>query len=210
MSGDAAQWPVSEINTAFAGNGLPLGLPSLENHTLTNSTSSSLSSNSSIPEPWSDNLFSVLFTKHALTAHVGPKTSALGFYAASGIANFTLGLSSHISGPSPHDHSNDPGYDSYWHDIRVALRIALDSYYRGHELGRVISYGESAENEVFDRVLREEVLAAQDSDDPDKRPLFERREPVFAAARGAVEFVRFCKGLKDGCFPDLRPRIQGW
>ncbi len=48
---------------------------------------------------------------------------------------------------------------------------------------------------MFDSILREEVLAAQFSDEPEQQPQFSRNDPVFAAAREAVEFARFCPKL---------------
>ena len=48
------------------------------------------------PEPWPDDICSVLFTKKALTAHVSPIISAPHLYYAGGIANFFLGLSALI------------------------------------------------------------------------------------------------------------------
>lgn len=126
--------------------------------------------------------------------------------------HFSLGLSSRhhsLSNLNPHSQANSP----YWSQIRLALRTALDSYLnRGHELGRVISYGESAHNEMFDLILREEVLAAQSSDEPERQPLFSSNDPVFAGARGAAEFVRVCPKLPSygSCSPDLMPRQQGW
>ena len=226
-SGDQAQWPVSELNTAFAGNGF--GLEGLYSRNVRaeaydgdddDDNDDDNNSDSSVPKiPWSDNVLSVLFTNIALTAHVLPLSSAPHFYAASGIANFSLGLLSSrrhhpaLSPLSPHG----PAYNSpYWFQIRLALRTALDSYLdRGHELGRVISYGESAHDEVFDSILRQEALAAQSSDEPERRrqpPQFSSHDPVFAAARGAAVFARFCPKLPSyvSCFPDLRPRMQGW
>ena len=225
-SGDQAQWPVSELNTAFAGNGF--GLDDLYSGNIKAQLSSSSFSNSnnsdiSVPKtPWSENVLSVLFTNAALTAHVLPLSSAPHFFAASGIANFSLGLLSSFN----HHHHNPqlsqlspygPAANNspYWFQIRLALRAALDSYLdRGQELGRVISYGESAHNEVFDAILREEVLAAQSPDEPERQqPQFSSDDPVFAAARGASVFARFCHTLPSygsSCFPDLRPQMQGW
>jgi hypothetical protein len=204
-SGDQAQWPVSELNAAFAGNGFGLGgLHSMNIKAQTdNDDNSSYDNDSSVSkEPWSDNVLSILFTNTALTAHVLPISSAAHFYAAAGIANFSLGLS-----------SDNPTDSFYWLQIRLALRRALNSYLsRGHELGRVISYGESAHDEMFDSILTAEVLAAQTSHEPEKQPHFSSNDPVFAAARGAAEFGRVCPKLPSygTCFPDLRPKMQGW
>jgi hypothetical protein len=65
---------------------------------------------------------------------------------------------------------------------------------------------------MFDSILREEVLAAQFSDEPEQQPQFSSNDPIFAAAKGAAEFARFCPKLPSygSCFPDLRPRMQGW
>jgi hypothetical protein len=191
-----AQWPVSEINTAFAGNEFGFGCISGSDSTKRRLQTHNLASK----KPWSDNIFSVLFTHNALTAHVSPISCAPHFYAASGIANFSLGL------PSDIDSSDSP----YWLQIRFALRTALDSYSsRGYELGRVVSYGESANDEVFQSILREEVLAVQW---PEHEVEFSSQDTVFAAGRGAAEFARLCPNqyIASGCFPDLTPQRQGW
>ncbi|KAI9702328.1 MAG: hypothetical protein M1836_000807 [Candelina mexicana] len=209
-SGDQAQWPVSELNTAYAGNGFGLDnqySPSLEAHQDHDEGDehSNHNNNSHPKTPWSENVFSILLTKTALTAHILPLSSAAHFYAADGIVNFTLGLSS----LPPSQDSTSP----YWHQIRLALRTALNSYLnRGHNLGRVISYGESALDEIFTKILEEEVRDAQSSDEPDRQPLFSSEDPVYAAARGAALFAKLCTRLPrhGSCFPDLRPRIQGW
>ncbi len=218
-SGDQAQWPVSELNTAFAGNGF--GLDGLYSRNINarlydddndDNNNSNNSDSSVLKKPWSENVLSVLFTKTALTVHVLPLSVAAHFYAADGIANFSLGLSSRQH-PLAHLNPHGPANSPYWFQIRLALRTALDSYLsRGHKLGRVISYGESAHNEMFDSILREEVLAAQFSDEPEWQPQFSSNDPVFAAARGAAEFARFCPKVPTyaSCFPDLRPSMQGW
>ncbi len=155
--------------------------------------------------PWSENLFSVLFTERALTAHVGPFTWAPHFYAADGVANFSLGLASLSTKQN----------ETYWMEIRQELRKALDSYLnRGHELGKVIVHGEDADNEIFERILREEVEAAQLS-------IEEWREvqwfvgDAWTASRGASVIGSWCqrglgRGDESGCFPDLRPKAPGW
>jgi hypothetical protein len=65
---------------------------------------------------------------------------------------------------------------------------------------------------MFDSILREEVLAAQISGKPGNQPQFSSNDPVFAAARGAAEFARYCPKLPSygSCFPDLRPKMPGW
>jgi hypothetical protein len=182
-SEDQAQWPVSEINTAFAGNGLGIDnlvavdIPGLRH---------------SVPkEPWSENVFSVLFTKTALTAHITLLTSAPHFYAAGGTVNFTLGLSSlhqPLSNPKYGDHAEL----EYWSHFRLVLHFALYSYLSGgQELGRAVAYGESAHDETFNAIVKEDVLAAQLSDDPEKRPQFISIDSMFTEARGAAVFPRF-------------------
>ncbi|KAI9713731.1 MAG: hypothetical protein M1812_006569 [Candelaria pacifica] len=210
-AGDQAQWPVSELNSAFAGNGFGLDdrYPETTGFHAFKDANKNPSNNSDPPKtPWSENVFSVLFTKKALTAHILPLSTAAHFYAADGIANFTLGLSSHHY-HRPKDSITSP----YWHEIRLALRTALNSYLtHGNELGRVISYGESAHNELFSTILKEEVLAAQSSQEPSQKPLFSSENPIFAPARGAALFARFCMELPGygDCFADLKPRGQGW
>jgi hypothetical protein len=85
-------------------------------------------------------------------AHVGPFTWAPYFYYGDAIAIFGLGLS-----------SMEPKHnETYWMEIWQELRTALESYSnRGHELGRVIVYGEFAENGIFETILREEVEVTQ-------------------------------------------------
>jgi hypothetical protein len=43
--------------------------------------------------------------------------------------------------------------------------------------------------------------------------VFSSIDPVFAAARGAAMFERFCSKMErerpDDCIPDLKPRMQG-
>jgi hypothetical protein len=204
-SGDQAQWPVSEINTAMAGNGLGIddlfddgvdAQPAEKSNVKTNNSSM-------LEEPWTDNILSVLFTQTALVAHVGPFASARHFYNADGIVNFNLGL------PSPPPPSSHP----WWLQIGRAIHMALFwNPHRGYRLGRVLSYGESAHNEVFVKWLRETVLFAQESKEPEKQPVFWSEEPVFAGARGAAIFARYCRGLPSygTCFSDLRPRPPGW
>ena len=89
------------------------------------------------------NVFAVLFTQTALMAHVSPLWSAEGFYSASGIVNFELGL------------DNERSTSDYWARIRSALREGMASYTgRGKELGLVVSHGEKAENQCFYRILK--------------------------------------------------------
>lgn len=208
-SGTSAQWPVSELNSAFAGNGFGVDrrIASSNGDLLHIGTGNGTSPNKpGKPEPWNDNVFSVLFTNTALTAHVLPISSAGHYYNAAGIANFSLGLA------SAHN-SSAVSSKVYWKRIRVALRAGLDSYsVRGHQLGRVVSYGESAHNEAFEKILREEVSAAQASHDSAKQPQFASHDPIFAAARGAAVFARWCHLLPKytNCFPDLRPEPPGW
>jgi uncharacterized membrane protein len=185
----SAHLPVADINTAFAGMGLGLnGIFPSKNET----------------EAWSDNIFSVLFTK-GLTAHVSPIRSAPHFFYALGIANFSLGLEA----------IDAIGNETYWHAVRSALNGALEHYlHRGNELGRVIVHGEAAENDIFQGILREEVAAAQWSDEEEKQPRFWSVGPVFAGSRGAAIFGNWCqRGLGQAfywCFPNLTPEGPPW
>jgi hypothetical protein len=190
----SAHLPVTEINTAFSGMGLGLdGIFPSKNET----------------EPWSENIFSVLFTKKVLTAQVSHIKRAPNFSAAKGIVNFRLGLEA----------MDTMGNETYWHAVRGALKNALDSYlygywHGGHELGRVIVHGEAAENDIFQEVLREEVKAAQWSNEEEKKPRFWSVDPVFAGSRGAAIFGNWCqRGLGKnwyGCFPNLTPDGPPW
>jgi hypothetical protein len=55
----------------------------------------------------------------------------------------------------------------------------------------VVAYGESAHDETFNAIVKEDVLAAQLSDDPEKRPQFISIDSMFTEARGAAVFPRF-------------------
>lgn len=181
--------PVAEINTAFAGMGLGLdGIFPSKNET----------------EPWSTNTFSVLFTKKALTAQVLRIKEASNFPIARGIANFGLGLEA----------MDIMENETYWHAIHSALKDALDSFsylHTGYELGRVIVHGEAAENDIFQRVLKEEVEAAQLSNEEEKQPQFWSVDPVFAGSRGAAIFGNWCqREIEDRCFPNLTPQGPSW
>ncbi|KIX01825.1 uncharacterized protein Z518_09552 [Rhinocladiella mackenziei CBS 650.93] len=225
-SGDALQWPVSEINTAMAGNGIGFPDPSSMVGQSPNKNRNALGINREEivgieSVPWDDNLFSVLYTNTALTAYVGPFGSAQHFSGVEGIANFSLGLSrcmqsQPLTTNSAFDFDSNtdcPPPAPYWTTVRDALRTALDSYLtRGHELGRVISYGENAHHAQFAALLKEEVLARQSNDDREHQVQFVSENPVFAASRGAAQFAKLCATMSDrkACFPDLRPRTPGW
>ncbi|KAE9363853.1 hypothetical protein N431DRAFT_432025 [Stipitochalara longipes BDJ] len=202
-SGDAAQWPVSEINTAMAGLGL--GLEGVFDTGREEHREMRLEDVIDEEESWNENVFSVLFTNDVLTAHVSPVSFAPHFYAAGGIVDFTLGSKER----TPYNE------DRYWQDVRLALSKALDSYLnRGHELGRVIVHGNQVENEEFVKILREEVEAAQWSDEDEKRPRWYTGDE-YTASRGAAIFGNWChrglsRGDESGCFPDLTPRGPGW
>ena len=181
--------PVTETNTAFAGMGLGLdGIFPSKDET----------------EPWSADTFSVLFTKKALTTQVSYIKRAPSYLIGKGIANFGLGL----------DAMDVMGNETYWHAIRSALKDALDSdeyWHRGYELGRVIVYGEAAENDIFQRVLREEVEAAQLSNEEEKQPRFWSVDPIFAGSRGAAIFGNWCqREIGQSCFPNLIPQGPPW
>jgi hypothetical protein len=189
QSGDSAQWPITEISTAYAGNSFGI-CTSYKNLTRCSEETRKM---------LDQNVFAVLFTQTALTAHVSPLWSAQHFYDAGGIVNFDLGL------------DNERSTADYWARVRSALREGMASYAgRGEKLGLVVSYGESAGNEYFDRILKEEVLNYQvDTAGPE----FSVKDPVFAAARGAAEFAKRAPFLclyADDCFPDLTPKSPGW
>ena len=187
--------PVTEINTAFAGMGLGLeGIFPTKNETYM----------------WSRNILSVLFTNKALMAQLSPIGRASSFIAMDGIANFSLGLEA----------MDAMGNETYWQAVRSALNgiLDLDAHSRfslgGSELGRVIVHGEAAENDIFRGILREEVEAAQRSDEEEKRPQFWSVNPVFAGSRGAAIFANWCqRGLGSGffwTFPNLKPDGPPW
>jgi hypothetical protein len=203
-AGDSAQWPVSHINSAMAGMGLGLdGVFDFEDFERGVEAGKGVRAEGEEEKAWSENLLSVLFTERALTAHVGPFAWAPHFFAANGVANFSLGLAS----------LRPELNETYWMEIREELRKALDSYLnRGHELGRVIVHGEDADNGIFEGILREEVEAAQWREEGEVQ-WFVGDE--WTASRGASVFGNWCqrglgRGDESGCFPDLRPRGPGW
>jgi hypothetical protein len=205
-AGDCAQWPVSHVNSAMAGLGLGLDdVFHFESSGRSVEAGKDGKEEKEKGKPWSENLFSVLFTEQALTAHVGPFTWAPHFYAADGVANFSLGLAS----------LRPEQNETYWMEIRRELRKALDSYLnRGHELGRVIVHGENADNDIFERILREEVEAAQGSGGEGREVQWYVGDE-WTASRGASVFGNWCqrglgRGDESGCFPDLRPKAPGW
>lgn len=185
--GDQAQWPINELNSAMAGNNI---------------------GRTDSPED-NDNTFFVLYTRTALAAYVGPFWVSTHYYAASGVANFSIGFSE--CSKQPDSQAEDcPPEAPYWQEVRVNLRAALASYYLGRNLGRVIVWGESSRNEVFADVLRQEVLAAQERED--NLPRLYDDFPIFSPARGAAGFGKVCasSNISFACIPDIRPRMQGW
>jgi hypothetical protein len=81
-------------------------------------------------------------------------------------------------------------------------------------LGRVIVHGEDADNDIFERILREEVEAAQGSDGEGREVQWYVGDE-WTASRGASVFGNWCqrglgRGDESGCFPDLRPKAPGW
>ncbi|KAI1322233.1 hypothetical protein F5Y16DRAFT_404635 [Xylariaceae sp. FL0255] len=163
-SGDAGQWPVTELNAAYVGNGFGI-----------NGTRA--------PAQW-------------------PGHTHL---CRSWDANFTLGS----------DVLQDGVFDSelYWSLVRQALRDAMDEYApRGRDLGRVVSYGESAHDATFQKILREAVLENQEGWKEKETPVFRSNHLVYAGARGAARFGKLCTTIErpDDCFPDLTPRLPGW
>lgn len=202
-SGDQAQWPVNELNAAMAGNGIGL----------TRSTDGANDPNHEsevlVRYP-NDNTFLVLYTQTALAAFVGPFGSSSHYYSAAGVNNFTMGLSQ-CSNWSSLQNDECPQDSPYWEKVREILRAGLAAYYtRGYNLARVVSWGESAHNEIFSAVLEQEVLAAQS--DPENRPEFYSDFPVFSPARGAAEFGKICarSTISFACIPELTPKMQGW
>lgn len=193
QSGDAAQWPVYEFNTAYAGMGLGVCGDPNQTHCSAEETNCALDS---------QNVLVALFTRQALAGYVGPVCNALHLYLAIGVSNYTLGLDSMPTFTSP---------EGYWNQSRSTIRKGIGSYpYRSRELSVVISHGECATDNKFQEILQEEVLRAQDG--TSTTPRFVTQDPVFAGARGAAELAKRGASLKYGgtCIPDLRPKMQGW
>ncbi|KAK5062514.1 hypothetical protein LTR84_004587 [Exophiala bonariae] len=206
-SGDQAQWPVNELNAAVTGNGIGLS-------SSIGGRSDPRHDNEASFRYDNDNTFLVLYTQTVLTAFTGPFGVSHGlsshYYAAAGIRNFSMGLSQCSQGPGLQSYEC-PKDSPYWEELRQNLRAGLGSYWpRGRDLARVISWGESAHNEVFTAVLEQEVIAAQS--DPENRPQFYSDSPVFSPARGAAEFGKICaySTISFACIPDIHARMQGW
>jgi hypothetical protein len=182
----ANEWPVPELNSAFAGNGLSVDY--MNSKDIKAQFFDRDDGYSTVP--WTENVFSILTTNNTLTAHVRPLAFAPHLDYASGIANFSLYL------PVLHLPASDLDPDiqanRYRSEVRLALRSVLLSNYRSTNLGRV---GEGAHNEMFDKVLRE-VLAAQSTE---RLPQFWSLNPVFAAARDGYVFqILFGAGTSLG------------
>lgn len=210
-TGDQAQWPVNELNSALAGNGIELRSSSGTQDFLDHQGKRVFDQDVETEVESNYNTFLVLFTQTALAAFVGPFWSSTHYFSSDGIANFSLGLSQCSAQP---DIQADecPPEAPYWLGVRDNLRAALASYYRSSELARVVSWGESAHNEIFTDILKSEVLAAQKSVDPGDAPLFFSEFPVFSPARGAAEFGKVCSRshISFACIPEIVPRMQGW
>lgn len=194
-SGDQAQWPVSELNTALAGNLLGLcdrfATPEQCKGPAWECT----------PEGGDENVFSVLFTRQALSAYVLPICGAMHYFDAEGVSNYSLGFGAISDFSSP---------AAYWEQVRSLLRWGLESYLqRGNTLSLVVAHGESAANKVFQSILRYEVRMEQIGE---RDIVYAIQDPVFAAARGAAEFTRRCMLYSEilDCIPDLSPRGPGW
>jgi len=187
-AGDQAQWPVNELNSAMGGNNIP---------------------RSESPEA-NDNTFFVMYTRTALTAFVGPFWASTHYYAAEGVANFSIGFSE-CSKQSDIQDEDCPADAPYWQEVRLNLRAGLFAYYRrGTDLARVVVWGESSRNEIFADILRQEVLAAQERED--NFPRLYDAFPIYAPARGAAGFGKVCANstISFACIPDIRPKMQGW
>ena len=164
--GDEAEFPVTALNTAYAGNGLGICGASYRNNCINQFSCKDHS-----------NVVGVLFTKMALTADVLPLWDAMHFYAADGIANFSLGFRFLSEKSSP---------EVCWAGVR--LHTALRAYFdRGSNLRCVVSYGGSATNEIFRKIITQKVLEAQEGD---MIPYFLAGDPVFTAARGAADLCK--------------------
>ncbi|KAE9376330.1 hypothetical protein N431DRAFT_452759 [Stipitochalara longipes BDJ] len=227
--GSDGAWVVSEINTAFAGNGLGLShlydSPYTKAHSLDNRQIENEKADFELrdgrksdddkvsmltPGPWNATVLSVLFTKTALAAHVLHLDSATSFREGYGTTNFSLELSSQSI--SIHQ---TPEHDSIdWHEVRQAIRTVLKPWWDiYHDIRRVIIYGESAHEDILNAIIKEEIQRGQGSDEGEKQPpIFYSEDPVYAAAKGAAILANLCPRLKDyySCFPDLRPRMQNW
>jgi hypothetical protein len=209
---------VSEDHTAFAGNGLGIdylcGVDgkdcfSYNGHHIDYEKDEYevRDSSKSVDEPpWGADL-TVLFTKNALTVHTTVFQSVRTWRYLYGISNFSLGLSSESCQP-PQSSADD---SMYWHEVRQALHTVLSSWYNWRPIRRVVVYGESAQDETFSTILREEIEETQRRDENWPQPIFYSEDPEYVAARGAAVLANWCSRLNDqfSCFSDLRPRHRG-
>lgn len=213
-SGDQAQWPVNELNAAMEGNGIETLTSNGPELALARSDNEREAPGQYLGTDVTSNCntFLVLFTRTALTAFVGPFWGPTHYFAASGVANFSMGLSQCSERSDPQMTDECPPEAPYWLEVRNNLQVALASYFRGKDLARVVSWGESAHNTIFATILEQEVLAAQETEDPAKLPRFYSEFPEFSAARGAAEFGKICSrsAISFACIPDIRPKVQGW
>jgi hypothetical protein len=192
QSGDADDFPVTEVNTAHAGMGLGLcedprpGAPCTGVKPPINRTDG-------------PNILNVLFTDRAVAGYVAPMSGAETEYGSIGSGNFSLGLASLPAFRNA---------DEYWESVHNFLNEVLDGYGRGSRLDAAVVHGEHADHPFLRRALD---LALEGR----KQPTYYIKNPVFAAARGAAEITDRCMRRADvmnykTCIPHLRPRMQGW
>lgn len=177
------QFPVSHLNSAYAGSGLGLCEDFL------NSTHCA----EQLKQQCNDdqNAFVVQYTGQMLTAHVLPICYASHFYAAGGVVEPGLGSSA----------SFRYGSERYWELVRHAIRKGLEAYYnRARDLTVVVGHGESIRDELFQLILKKEVRLAQERNSTVKYVI---GDEIFAASMGMAELGRRAMMLGWNCFPGL-------
>ena len=180
-SGDAAQYPMSDVSFAHSGMNL-----TLEGEDMWHGKT----------------LLSVGYTGDMLTAHVCPNgcDSYYAFYLSlQGIADPLLG-----SDAKP---NNELGED-YWSRVSEAIRSALDSE-RYYPIDTVVVHGASATDGRLRSVLHQELKKSQANGD--KLALQSFDPVFAGAIRAAkLGLDCMVNDHWYSCIPDLRVQQQGW
>ena len=180
-SGDSAQYPVTDVNFAYAGMNLTLkGRNWREDKTL----------------------LSVSYTRDMLTAHICP--GGCDSYYAQGMSS--QGIADPLLGSNARGHHESE--EHYWSKVSEAVRSAL-SLYPQRPVEIVVLHGESAKDERFRSVLHQELARSRAGGDGlvlhSFDPVF---AGAIGAAKLGLDCM--INDHWYGCIPDLRVQQQGW
>lgn len=150
-----------EPNVAYAGYGLGL----FHNH------SSYKECDAAHP---TERILSILYTRTALAVTFSKDGSAYYAYE-SPLSDVDLGFD---------ERNRNPNEDYYWEAVRDKIRIPLVKYPYWRPVSRVLLMRESALNEKFNEIPEEALETALE-----EIPPIYSDDPLFAVARGALEFV---------------------